>query len=126
VLQLLLTYSAAATIWCGIIYICTPALLAAFQLPHQASTASLITWFQAAAAIAMVQAHLNQLLASERMSTHILLAACAWLLVTILFPKTVGNATQSASHALVAAYVASLAYSTAAWRLSRPRTNTKP
>lgn len=126
VLQLLLAYASAATLWCSFIYLSIPLLLTIFHLPHTSDTVALVLWIQAAAAIAMVQALLNQLMASERMSVNFLVAACAWLLVTLAFPNQASHATQSAAHALVAAYVVCLTYSTLAWRLSRPRINTTP
>lgn len=126
VLQLLAAYASTATLWCTLIYLCMPLLLAIFHLPQTSGTVALVLWMQVAAAIAMVQALLNQLMASERMSTNFLVAACTWLLVTFAFPNQAQHVTQSAAHALVAAYAACLAYSTVAWRLSRLKANTRP
>lgn len=122
VFKLLLAYSSSAVLWCSFIYLSVPLLFSIFKLSQTSDNFALVLWIQAAAAIAMVQALLNQLMASERMSVNFLIAACAWLLVTLAFPKQASHAQQSAAHALVAAYVVCLTYSTMAWCLSRPRT----
>jgi hypothetical protein len=115
VLQLLLLYAASAFIWFGLIYLAMPWLLAAFQLPRASDTTGLLLWLQAAAAVATFQALLNQLMAAERMSLQVLFSACTWLLVILLFLSHAQQVVQIAGHALVAAYLACLVYSTVAW-----------
>lgn len=92
-----------------LVYASLPWLLVAFNIPDGQGVRSLVLIFQLAVIIAAPQALLNQWMASERLSLHILVSALVWLILLISIQISDGTNTMPA-WGLVLAYVGSFLY----------------
>jgi len=108
--HLFLGYAAVAVLIGALIYLVSPWMLMAFNIPNAPDARSLIMILQFAVMIAALQALINQWMASERLSRHILSSAVIWLALIMAFTSLAGDASTMSAWGLVLAYAGSFLY----------------
>jgi O-antigen/teichoic acid export membrane protein len=113
--QILVLYAGIAFAWLAAVFVTMPWLLAAFHLPDRPDVRQLVLVLQGCAGIAAVMALLNQLLAADRLSKHMLLASLLWLVLSHWSAFTSDDAAFKSAQGMMGAYTACLLYSFTAW-----------